>query len=332
MKNLIEWSENKNDFNQSVILGNGASIAIDSAFSYSSLFAKAKELQNLNEDLEKIFDHFETKDFEFVLRMLWHATKINETLSIEEEKTQVAYKTIKNALIQSVQNNHPKQSKIDYSLPNITNFLSNFSEIYSLNYDLLIYWSILLGNEKTKNRFKDCFISSEFKSDWENLKEPYGEAKKSTLVFYPHGNLALETNIMGIERKVKAKKNIDLLETIFDRWNKGDSIPLFVSEGLSNQKLNTIKRSNYLAEIYYNAFSKISGNLLIYGWSLSEQDTHLIKTLNKDRINKICISIFTGNSNYIDEIERIEKVLKKQGFNEKDISFVDSSSKSLWIY
>lgn len=289
-------------------------------------------MESLNEDLEKIFEYFNTSDFEFILRMLWHANKINESLTIQEEKTKLAYDTIKNALIQSVRTNHPKISKIDINLPKIWNYLSQYSEIYSLNYDLLIYWALLLGNESLGTHFKDCFISGEFKSDWEELRKPYGSAKNVSLVFYPHGNLALETDILGLEKKVKTQKQIDLLDTIFERWNQGLSIPLFVSEGTSTQKLNTIKRSNYLTEIYYNAFSKISGNLLIYGWSLSEQDTHLINALNSETISKICISVFTQNAYMQDEIIRIENLLKKKGFKEEDIIFVDSNSNELWIY
>ena len=81
-------------------------------------------------------------------------------------------------------------------------FMKRFETVLSLNYDLLVYWAMLKGNDEYGNWFKDGFIDEgRFDNDYEVLREPLG-AERATLVFYPHGNLILATDLIGDEVKL----------------------------------------------------------------------------------------------------------------------------------
>lgn len=103
--------------------------------------------------------------------------------------------------------------------PVIGTFLEKFDTIFSLNYDLLLYWAILLRNEELKySRFKDCFIKGEFENDYLYLRNPRNSSPKVTLVFYPHGNLALVTDPFGIVSKICQNTHNKLLDAILENW------------------------------------------------------------------------------------------------------------------
>jgi hypothetical protein len=70
-------------------------------------------------------------------------------------------------------------------------FASAFPTVVSLNYDLTLYWAMLLFNAANGSWFKDAFHDGEFQTDWEYLLRPYGHAAGATLVFYPHGSLSV---------------------------------------------------------------------------------------------------------------------------------------------
>src|SRR5690606_36755148 len=129
-------------------------------------------------------------------------------------------------------------------------FMKRFKMAVSLNYDLLVYWAMLLENTRHQNRFKDSFIHGDVDSEWEMYLEPYGSAPRSTLVFYPHVNLALATDFNGSETKLTAGSFSNILDTAISNWQTGAYTPLFVSEGTSKQKVSTIRRSHYLNTVH----------------------------------------------------------------------------------
>ena len=74
---IKQWNDIEEGFNHSIILGNGASIAVDSRLHYSSLYEAANSEGFITDEVSKIFDHFDTNDFEFVLQALANAHAIN---------------------------------------------------------------------------------------------------------------------------------------------------------------------------------------------------------------------------------------------------------------
>ena len=329
---VYEWKEIKDKFKEGIVLGNGSSIAIDKRFSYSSLFQHAQEKCLLTENVRKIFYHLNTQDFELVLRMLWHAHHINRALKIHDSVTSRAYEDLRNALICTIKDIHVEYKDVEDRLLAIANFLMHFRTVVSLNYDFLVYWAILVGNTTWNQQwFKDCFIKGKFADDWEYLRKPYVNVGDSTLVFYPHGNLVIATDLFGSETKIKTEKFDTLMETVVDKWESGEFSPLFVSEGTSKQKLQAINRSLYLKNVYESVLPKLGSCIVILGWSMGDQDAHILNALCKNEdITDIAVSVrkSDGIEDKCDCIEkRIREATKSRSIK---VVFFNAASKGCW--
>jgi hypothetical protein len=350
---IYEWKEIENIFrNSCILLGNGSSIAVYEKFSYCSLKDTLKNL-SLSKEEEYLFEYFNTNDFEQILKIIWQANNVNKILNVQDTKTREAYYKIRNALIEAVKEIHPKYSEIENNFLYISNFLKNFKIIVSLNYDLIIYWAMLYGNEKLPYKFVDGFISG-------NFDENYLRQRNNIKVFYPHGNLILAFDKLLNEIKLKVK-NDNLILSITEEWESEEYIPLFISEGTSKQKINSIKRSNYLNTIYETILPRMHGfsldnsylyeisespsyiignsyhpmrykTLVIYGFAFGEQDEHIIEKIfnrynhNIFIINCVAISVFNYNErdcdNAINKLKKYNKYLH--------IYFFDSKSSGCW--
>ncbi|MBK7032433.1 MAG: DUF4917 family protein [Ignavibacteria bacterium] len=258
---LIKWD--------ALVIGNGASISIHEEFAYTSLHDIAHS-RGLLPTSKPIFSILGTTDFEHVLLACWYAQQVNEALRSNTNDVDVAYKEVRSALIQAVNVVHPACAKVDTQLKLIGEFACQFNIIASLNYDLTLYWAIMQYNSKHPYSFKDAFIKGEFDADWrEYLSKPYNGAKGASMVFYPHGNLAIARRINHGEVKISSSQPIggDLLEVIVSHWESGEYMPVFVSEGSSVNKLAAIHRSRYLNHVYERVLPKLGMNIVVYGWS-----------------------------------------------------------------
>lgn len=142
------WDDIKNNYQDTLILGNGASIAVCELFEYKSLYEKAKECGLIDKSLEKIFEKFKTTNFENVLHKLSIAEIINKTLNINNSSITESYEKCRLSLIKTIQKVHPKYDEIDQNhFIKIVDFLKNFKTVINLNYDLILYWVMKHGNE-----------------------------------------------------------------------------------------------------------------------------------------------------------------------------------------
>lgn len=331
---IKDWAEIKDDYeNGNLIIGNGASVALHQKFRFDSLKEEAEKLRLFNEDISKLFIEFDTSDFELILRLVWHAKLVNKHLGIIDQKIDSAYENIKEALIKVVKEVHCEHSDIADQLPQLYQFTKQFRTVVSLNYDLILYWILMYGNRNEDgHRFKDCFQGSGlFRNNWQDLRNPIRKEKEVTLSLYQHGNLSIFRDAKNTETKVQRGDFEDLLEVITSQW-EDNKIPLFVAEGTGTKKLESIKSSPYLSTIFYEVLPDLitqKANLVIYGWSLGKQESHLVKQIFKNKQSgKVAISIFQNNQ---EECHRIYRLIK----NEKvapniEIEFFDSQSSGCW--
>lgn len=137
---ISDWNAIAQDFvdgNGALLIGNGASRAVDTRFEYISLFKHAKK-KLMTADVQKLFTFFKTKDFELVLRLVWQATNINQALGISDNKTRDAYLHIRDCLIEVVREIHPDYQEIaEQTISTIYSFIKQFHTVLSLNYDLI---------------------------------------------------------------------------------------------------------------------------------------------------------------------------------------------------
>lgn len=331
---IKDWAEIKDDYeNGNLIIGNGASVALHQKFRFDSLKEEAEKLRLFNEDISKLFIEFDTSDFELILRLVWHAKLVNKHLGIIDQKIDSAYENIKEALIKVVKEVHCEHSDIADQLPQLYQFTKQFRTVVSLNYDLILYWILMYGNRNEDgHRFKDCFQGSGlFRNNWQDLRNPIRKEKEVTLSLYQHGNLSIFRDAKNTETKVQRGDFEGLLEVITSQW-EDNKIPLFVAEGTGTKKLESIKSSPYLSTIFYEVLPDLitqKANLVIYGWSLGEQESHLVKQIFKNKQSgKVAISIFQNNQ---EECHRIYRLIK----NEKvapniEVEFFDSQSSGCW--
>lgn len=331
MPKVHPWAEVAADYTHTLVLGNGASIAFDDRLSYGSLKEEAESRALITEDVAAVFSTLKTTDFELVLRVLWHAQTVNAALEIEEERTEEAYESVRDALIDVVQSIHPRFSDVSDRLSRAARFMEQFETVLSLSYDVLVYWAILVGNSNAPNRFKDCFVRGEFQYDWQRFRAPYDPNSRSTLVFYPHGNVVISSDLAGNEHKVLAEDS-RLLEAILDEWAQGESAPVFVSEGTTEQKRSSIRRSPYLSTVLEDVMPDPGPTIVLHGWALHDQDDHLLQALCRGRPERFAVGVDPGSSGLAEFCGRVESKLERRlGRGRFELVFYDRESEGCWL-
>ena len=332
MPEIRQWAEIQEKYQGgTLLLGSGASMAVHPAFGYSSLREAAQTTGHLTQAVNEVFTAFGTDDFELVLRHLWQASLVNKALIVAPGRVEEAYRQVRAALIATVRDIHISYDDASTHFEAIYTFMRGFEPVLSLNYDLIVYWSMMAGNNVLGRWFKDGFQrGGVFREDWGALRNPYG-ADGATLVFYPHGSLITARKNDYTERQLSAAGGdaFGLLDRILEEWLGGTVVPLFVCEGTTTHKKQAISGSNYLARVFWDALPSISSTLVIYGWSISDQDEHILEQIKlaKSKLLRIAVSVYGGNQA---EAQRMEAKLAELEVNE--LVFFDAQSPGCWIH
>ncbi|NMX60012.1 MULTISPECIES: DUF4917 family protein [unclassified Pseudomonas] len=325
---IHQWQSIVNNYRHgALLLGNGASMAVSRNFGYASLLEHVRQNHLFEEDVQTLFSRFETDDFELILRLVWQAARVNKALAIQDRRTRQAYLNVRNCLIQAVRDIHPAYEEVSKHLPHMHSFLKQFNTVLSLNYDLLVYWAMMHDFDMQRSHiFKDCFKSGSFAENWRVYRDRISE-QTNTLVFYPHGNLALCRDITEQEYKISGGGNA-LLNEILDLWASETYVPLFVSEGTLQQKIRSIQSSFYLSTVYREVLKTPRIKLTIFGWAMGEQDLHILQNLRGTSINRIAVSVFGKDQAYCNRIyETIQQYL-----GAVIVEFFDCESPGSWIH
>ena len=344
MVQIKEWREIKGRFTDALLVGNGASVAIDTNFNYPSLKEYAIENGHFTDEVRELFEEFDTSNFEFILKLVWQASHVNKVLKIKDKKTEKTYILLRDFLIKIIQKIHPSYETVQAELPNISRFLSGFKTVLSLNYDLILYWAIMYGNENNQShQFKDCFVNSaneklRFNSNWRKFRKPLPPKEKSTLIFYLHGNLIFGTNLNDVEEKISSRDGSNLLDTIYAKWMNESLVPLFISEGTKEQKIKSIHKSHYLGTTYNEVLMDSVWNLeslTIYGWSFGDNDLHILERMfdyGNTFCKKIAVSVYDREGDKIQAYCHMvkSKITGIHALRNTDIVFFKSESEDSW--
>jgi len=237
---------------------------------------------------------------------------------------------LKELLVQTIAKSHPERPNTVYptEYDHCMNFLKHFTSVYTLNYDLLIYWAYM--NEEEKNKSDDGFRKPTYEPDASYVSWESSQSHGQNLWFL-HG--ALHVFDTGTEIKKFTWKNtgIALIDQIRQALDK-NMFPVFVAEGTSKEKLEKIKHSDYLAKAY-RSFQEIQGSLFIYGHSLAENDEHFLKLIEKGKLEHIYVGIYGNPEDDFNKkiIKRAELMkLNRSGKHTLECSFYDSSTANVW--
>ena len=126
---LHDWSKIRNQFKTTLLLGNGASIAVDNRLSYKSLYNQVCSSKKLNSEILGMFDYFKTSNFEFIMRLLLQTSLVNHAINIEDDKSKEYYNLLRSTLINTIRNIHPSYQEVKPYFTKMGEFLSNFNLI-----------------------------------------------------------------------------------------------------------------------------------------------------------------------------------------------------------
>jgi Domain of unknown function (DUF4917) len=312
LKKLSTWD--------TLVLGNGVSINIWDGFSYSKLFEEA----SLNPSASQLFSDFETENFETVLEALWHAERT--LLSLQCDAAEVAkvtnlYADVQHALFQAVEKVHVPWKKIAPStLKQIADAMSSHRLVFTLNYDLLTYWSAL--HHGADSAIKDFFWSYQNTFDVNN---PIVEEGKTGLL-YLHGGLHLwQDSYNGQTGKWTNRSGGALLKNLEAKFEAyPDRRPVLVSEGTWTKKMIRIRKSVYLTYAL-QALSDNTSDTVIFGADFDDQDKHIVGAINAGGKRRIAISVRSGSAAHNNNAF----ARYRSKFPDQELSFFDSTSHPL---
>ena len=222
-----------------MLIGNGFSISLWERFAYAALFKIAcspKVSVRLSADVRRIFGRRKTTNFEEILDSLSTAAYVDR-LNGAPSKAFIASlrKNTRNGLASALQWVHVPPCRIDLAL--LCKRLKKFRAVYTTNYDLIIYWSII----EDTTTFRDFFWSKRASFDPANVSV---HASRIPVLFL-HGGLHLRKDKARTNFKVTAEKGA-LLDQLVRDLSRGSLRPLIVTEGTSAEKMQRIQESPYL--------------------------------------------------------------------------------------
>jgi hypothetical protein len=280
---IKDWSDISSAKWESLLLGNGFSIGVSRKFRYDSLLKIVDDhgigmYRHARDLFDK--DKIGTTNFEEVLKVIYHAYLVN-FYNLEAIKT--LYFNVRKSLIEAVNIAHVSfdQVPVDY----IQKSLSGYKEIFTTNYDLIPYWSIMSNQF---NGYCDYFWNESCSFDPRDTEI----WDKKTPIYYLHGAIHLRTTPDGKTQKVRATRETSIPNIIGER--DLEHIPLFISEGKSDIKLRRIRGNDYL-NFCYNKLVMNDKNMVVFGHGLDkEYDEHILNAISSSRIEKLAVSVYSG--------------------------------------
>jgi uncharacterized protein DUF4917 len=318
-----------------LLLGNGFSRACrDEIFAYEALFQRA-DFSALSQTARESFNSLHTTDFEIVMRALRTAEALvhlyepgNDSLAANLHNDAEG---LRDVLAAAISQNHPERPG-DIPAPSYEScrrFLQHFDSIYTLNYDLLLYWALMQTELEPDVEFDDGFRTpddgeAEYVT-WE-IEKTYAQT-----IFYLHGALHLYDAGAELQKYTWCNTQVALIEQIRAAL-AAELYPLIVAEGTSRDKLDRILHSSYLGR-GYRSFSSIGGSLFVYGHAMSENDDHWYRLLEKGKLRRLFVGVFgdpnsAGNRTLITRGLRLREL--RPAKKPLEVMFFDSASANVW--
>lgn len=338
-----------------LLLGNGFSIALfPNRFTYGSLLESA-DFTNTPE-ARQAFDVLNTSDFEEVINILKQAANVSRLYgvdSVTSAKMVLQAETLKDLLVQAIAGRHPEfpseVSEAQFSA--CRQFLSHFrgkreingrdgrGHIYTLNYDLLLYWTLL---HTAGPQPDDLGLDHDdgFRAPLEEPDAPYvtwdGERSASPSLHFLHGALHLFDHEGDLRKlcweRSGGRRLVDQIREALD----GDLFPLFVSEGSSRSKLKRIRHSAYLHK-GLRSFAEIcrqkAATLFIFGHSLAPSDNHILREVERGAIQNLYVSMYGEPESATNRtlVARAEQLARQRPTARPiTLHFFDSKSARVW--
>jgi hypothetical protein len=190
--------------------------------------------------------------------------------------------------------------------------LKTGGNIYSTNYDLLLYW-VLMRNSIVEH-VDGC--GRELENDTGEFMKPedqiwseltWGKYRDKQNVFYLHGALPFFDSGVAVVKEEYDVYNY-LLQKIGARMERGE-YPIFVTAGDGQQKLKHITHNQYLTYCY-DSFCQAKGSLVTFGFGFGPYDDHIIDAINRaakqkapDKLWSVYIGVYSdSDKNHVEQV------------------------------
>lgn len=355
MPEIISFEDAITDSNQfskrHLLLGNGFSIACRSdIFHYASLFGEADF--NGMPEARRVFDALRTQDFELAIKSLENGARILPVYLPEARGSSSLMlnhaEQLKGLLVTTIAGNHPEtpaaisNEKFWACRKFLSYFLgdgNNGGQVYTLNYDLLLYWTLMHEDMPFDDPLtldtNDGFGNAEDDSDTDYVVWQGDSGSKGQRVHYLHGALHLFDAGSDLKKYTWNRSGQPLVQQARSSLERG-YFPLFVAEGTSIQKKNKIRHNAYL----HHSFKSFVANVdqikpcfFIFGHSMAENDDHILKKIGRGKFKKLYVGIYGEPDNEGNQviINRARELAAQRNANYPlDIIFFDSSSANVW--
>lgn len=281
-----------------LLLGNGFSIAARQRFHYDELRLAADAAQGAG----AVLSGHEDANFEEIMAALLRSLSSALDTGVGAELIEKQIADLRQLLVGTVAVVHPDssfamranelRSCADFLVPYIGRAAIPHGIVFTVNYDLLLYWTAIQFARKSGGplSFYDGFEGDFWLPD---------RMKNTSLsVVYLHGSLHMFERDRRITRIRYQNGPVprNLLSQIREALANGDA-PVFVAEGTGDRKADRIAANAYLAAAqrkFYFACRDARDSLFTVGHSLSKQDTHLTNMIGSGRIGRVFIGAFGG--------------------------------------
>jgi Domain of unknown function (DUF4917) len=323
------------DHRRHLLLGNGFSIACrPDCFTYGRLLDDA-DLSRLSVDGGALFETEATTDFEAIidaLRITSRMTSFYATSDVElPPRLLDDAEVVKAALAEALARNHPGNvgeiGAEEYASARA--FLGNFGHIFTVSYDLLLYWALMHESEPPI-KADDGFRADPGDPDAEWVAwDSYRPLAQN--IYYLHGGLHLFEEGPLLKKLTFSRTGIPLIDQIRSALD-AEAYPLVITEGTSAEKHARIRHNDYLAK-GLRSLATCQGSLFIHGHSLAENDAHVLRAVGAEGKYKGLFVSLHGDPDSDPNLairRRAATVSSERRRRPPEVHFYDAASASVW--
>lgn len=319
-----------------LLLGNGFSIACrPDCFTYGRLLDQA-DLSGLSVDGPALFAAEQTSDFEEIINSLRVAARMSEFYETSDPNLAVRLQEdaelVKAALANTLARSHPDNvGEIELAeYRHAREFLVHFDHIFTVNYDLLLYWS-LMAEMEPRFRADDGFRADHDDPDAEWVRwDSYHGGSRRQNIYYLHGGLHLFEEGPVLKKLTFSRTGVALVDQIREALD-AEAYPLVITEGSSLEKLVRIRHNDYLAK-GLRSLAECGGSLFIHGHSLADNDAHVFRAIGGEgKVSDLFVGLHGDTANH-PPIRRAAAAIAVQRLPDKELAihFYDSDSAAVW--
>jgi hypothetical protein len=304
---------------RALVVGNGFSAEY---FSYENLLARS----GVDPDtaLGRLFTALRTVDFEAVIESLTTAAVVERAYGDTKHSDQLTAdaQVIREALVRAVNETHPAhRNDLAFKYDPAAKFLHHFASVFSLNYDLLLYWVNL-----ERAGFNDGFGLGSYSANG-RFRGPFKEAAYCS-VYNIHGGLHLfEEGEIEVYKALDAGEGV--ISTITEEIRSNHRLPIYVAEASSQEKMRKINSIPYLRHCY-KALESNTAPVFVYGHSAADNDAHIYRAIFRSGAKHLYFGVHKPDAEKLAAFDGQLARYQKTTRSDVEYTFYDSASAAVW--